>query len=91
MKGRELPRRIVHASQKTTFALHERGARVRVVTEMSADPFGDAPRRPVVVPRKFIYDGPFFVFLWRDGAEWPYFGCWVGDAGVLEPGPQVVP
>lgn len=26
----------------------------------------------------------FIVFLWRDRAEWPYFGCWVGDAEVLE-------
>jgi hypothetical protein len=37
------------------------------------------------VPRRFLYDRPFFVFLWREGAEWPYFGAWIGDESSLEP------
>jgi hypothetical protein len=39
---------------------------------------------PPVVPRDFHYDRPFFVFLWREGAEWPYVGAWVGDDAGME-------
>lgn len=83
-KERVLPREVMHASQRTAFVLHERGARVKVVTDMSMEPFGPPPPKPKHVPRRFFYDAPFFVFLWRDGADWPYLGCWVGDAEVLE-------
>jgi hypothetical protein len=72
---------ITRAEQLTRFQLHEKGARVRVEVSLEAAPFGDPPP---VVPRKFIYDRPFFVFLWRDGAEWPYFGAWIGDASALK-------
>lgn len=68
------------AKQKTKFELHEKGARVRVETSIEADPFSEEPRN---VPRRFIYDRPFFVFLWREKAEWPYLGVWVGDASAL--------
>lgn len=71
---------IGRAEQRTRFELHEKGARVRV--EDSLEAFGDAPAKPS--PRRFIYDRPFFVFLWRDGAEWPYFGAWIGDTSALK-------
>lgn len=72
---------VTRAEQVTKFQLHEKGARVRVEVSMGAAPFASPPP---VVPRKFLYDGPFFVFLWKDGAEWPYFGSWIGNASVLE-------
>jgi hypothetical protein len=85
MQERAQPRRVLHAVQRTNFRLLETGAEVRIEVEMSMDPFGAAsPEPPPIIPRQFIYDGPFFVFLWRNGAEWPYFGCWVGDGGALE-------
>jgi hypothetical protein len=71
---------IRRAEQKTKFELHEKGARVRVEASIDADPFGPAP---VVKPRRFIYDRPFFIFLWRADAEWPYLGVWVGDDSAL--------
>jgi hypothetical protein len=52
-----------------------------VETSSEADPFGAPPPKPV--PRRFIYDRPFFVFLWREHAEWPYLGVWIGDASAL--------
>ncbi|TAE75388.1 MAG: hypothetical protein EAZ84_09330 [Verrucomicrobia bacterium] len=80
--GHDLPRRVARAEQRVTFELHERGARVK--TEVSLeDPFGSPPEQPVH-PRRFRYDVPFFVFLWRDGADWPYFGTWVGDTSAME-------
>ena len=79
-----LPRQIGRAEQQVKFELHEGGARVRA--KVSADdPFGGEPPAPKVHPRSFLYDAPFFVFLWRDEAEWPYFGSWVGDATAMEP------
>ena len=68
------------ARQRVEFALHERGAEVRAAAEGGMDPFGAAP---MTVPRDLVYDRPFFVFLWRDGAEWPYFGAWVGDSAAM--------
>ncbi|MDP4625668.1 MAG: hypothetical protein NWT08_11085 [Akkermansiaceae bacterium] len=75
------PWRISRAEQITKFELHEKGARVRLETTLSTEPFAMAPPKPV--PRNFIYDKPFFVFLWREGAEWPYLGVWVGDDSAL--------
>lgn len=75
------PWRIVRAEQVTAFELFEKGAKVRVETSVGAAPFGDPPPPPV--PRRFIYDRPFFVFLWREKAEWPYLGVWVGDDSAL--------
>jgi hypothetical protein len=75
------PWSIERAEQKTRFQLHKKGARVRV--EVSIEPFADS-QGPRIIPRKFIYDRPFFVFLWRDGAEWPYFGAWIGDVTALK-------
>lgn len=78
-KGR--PWSIERAEQHTRFQLHEKGARVRV--EVSIEPFADS-QGPRIIPRKFIYDRPFFVFLWRDSAEWPYFGAWIGDSSAMK-------
>jgi len=72
---------VCRAEQVTSFELFEKGARVRVQTSFGAEPFGSSPPPPP--PRDFIFDRPFFVFLWRDGAEWPYFGAWIGDASAL--------
>lgn len=80
-EGSPVPWFISRAEQKTKFELHEKGARVRVETSIQMDPFAGAP---ATVPRKFIFDRPFFIFLWRDKAEWPYLGVWVGDVSGLE-------
>jgi hypothetical protein len=74
------PWKVIRAEQKTKFELHEKGARVRVEASLDLEPFGPAP---VIKPRRFIYDRPFFVFLWRENAEWPYLGVWVGDTSAL--------
>jgi hypothetical protein len=78
----KIPWSISRAEQITRFQLHEKGARVRVEASGVADPFAGPPP---TVPRRFLYDRPFFVFLWREGAEWPYFGVWIGDESSLEP------
>lgn len=76
-------RTISRAEQFTRFHLHEKGARVRVEVSIE-EPFGDTNCFGPT-PRRFIHDRPFFVFLWRDGADWPYFGAWIGDDSAMEP------
>lgn len=81
-KNQKVPWRIVRAEQRTRFVLHEKGARVRVDVLGEAEPFAGGP--PPNVPRRFMHERPFFVFLWRDQAEWPYFGAWIGDASAMK-------
>jgi len=76
------PWTVRRAQQKTKFILMEKGAKVRMETSMNIDPFGSAHPKPV--PRRFIYDRPFFVFIWRDHADWPYLGVWIGNAAALQ-------
>jgi hypothetical protein len=83
-RNNDTPWQIDSAGQITRFQLHEKGARVRVEAAGSAS-FSATPPPPI--PRHFLYDRPFFVFLWRDQAEWPYFGAWIGDASALKPFP----
>jgi hypothetical protein len=73
---------ISRAEQITHFQLYEKGARVRVEVSGETHPISEPP---ATIPRQFLYDRPFFVFLWRDRAEWPYFGAWIGDESALEP------
>ncbi len=84
-KSGGMPWQIYRAEQVTRFDLDERGAKVRVEASLEAAPFGEPPPPPPMIPRNFIYDRPFFIFLWRDKAEWPYFGAWIGDASALKP------
>ncbi|MES2920035.1 MAG: hypothetical protein V4819_00710 [Verrucomicrobiota bacterium] len=77
------PWRVYQAQQRLKFQLTEKGAKLRAEVELGADPFGEPPK-PKMVPRFFHYDRPFFVFLWRDGAEWPYFGAWIGNDISME-------
>jgi hypothetical protein len=82
-----MPWRIAAASQLSRFRLHERGAEVEVRARIYADPFGGV-ETPVYTPRRFYFDRPFFVFLWRAKAEWPYFGAWIGDHSALTAAPR---
>lgn len=74
------PWTIRRAEQRTQFELFEKGARVRLLASIELDPFAGPPP---TIPRRFIYDRPFFVFLWRDQAHWPYLAVRVGDASIL--------
>ena len=78
------PWRIYNAEQRLKFQLTEKGAKLRVEVKLGMEPFGEPPPKPQMVPRFFHYDRPFFVFLWRDGAEWPYFGAWIGNDISME-------
>lgn len=78
------PWRLFKAEQRLRFVLTEKGAKLRVEVELGLMPFGEPPPPPPMIPRVFHYDRPFFVFLWRNGAEWPYFGAWIGNAEPMK-------
>lgn len=83
--GDTLPWNVVEAFQLTRFELFEAGAKVRVETGLGIEPFGEAPKPPPVTPRSFVCDQPFFVFMWRKGADWPYLAAWVDGGDCLNP------
>ena len=86
--GEPLPWLVARAFQVTKFELFEEGARVRVETGVGIEPFGEPPKPPPVTPRSFVCDRPFYVFLWRTGADWPYLATWVDGGDCLTPFPK---
>lgn len=87
-KGESLPWRVAKAFQVTKFELFEEGARVHVETGIGLEPFGEPPKPPPVSPRSFVCDRPFYVFLWRAGAAWPYLATWIDGGDSLTPFPK---
>lgn len=86
--GEPLPSHIVRALQTTKFELFEEGARVRVDVELGSDPFGAPRKPPQITPRSFVCDRPFYVFLWKKRANWPYLAAWIDGNDSLTPFPK---
>lgn len=79
-KNEDIPWRISQLTVAGRFELFEKGARLRAEVSLG-DAFGGKPPHPE--PRQFTYDAPFYVFLWREGADRPYFAAWIGDASGM--------
>ena len=76
------PWRMVAAKQYIEFNFTEREARIISSTSTGSDPFGGPPE---CIPRNFICDRPFFIFLWRNQAKQPYFAAWIDSMDGLSP------
>jgi len=72
--------RISQATSTMKLAVDATGVRFQATVAIQ-DPF--VPAKPAPFPRKFWFDQPFFLFLWRDGAVWPYAAVWFGDTEGL--------
>lgn len=79
-KGESMPWRIVQAKSSMQLNVDEQGVKFAATATLEGEPFAEAPKKVVPQPRWFWFDRPFFLFLWRDGAEWPYAGVWFGAA-----------
>jgi len=77
------PWRIVQARSSVSLNVDERGVKFAATATAEAEPFGVAPEKVTPHPRWFWFDRPFFLFLWRDGAKWPYAGVWFGTASYF--------
>jgi hypothetical protein len=65
--------------QDVAFKMDEAGATVRS-TAYSVD-FGGGSSRP----RRFLFDRPFLLTLWKKGAKQPYLAVWIASSDVLIP------
>ena len=70
------------AYQDVQFKMDESGAVVRSTAYGSAV-FGGPERSSM--PRRFVFDRPFLLSLWRERAETPYLAVWVGSTDVMLP------
>lgn len=69
-------------------------AQQHIVLDFVSEPVPSTPSDNVVTdpfataqlpqPRVFDFDQPFFLFLWREKAEWPYLAVWLGDASAMQ-------
>jgi hypothetical protein len=75
MKNSILSQGLAQAFQKVKFNLDESGATLTSYG-MSCD--GCNPE-----PRKFIFNKPFLVCLWKTGAKLPYLAVWVNNPDIL--------
>jgi hypothetical protein len=82
-KDETLPWEIVQAKSSMQLNVDEKGVKFAATATLENAPFGVAPEKVVPQPRWFWFDRPFFLFLWRDGAEWPYAGVWFGTASYF--------
>ena len=81
-KDAKLPYRVTQAATDMMLEVDGVGVKFEATAEMDVLAFGDSERKSPV-PRKFWFDRPFFAFLWRDGAAWPYAAVWFGSSEGL--------
>jgi len=68
--------------QSIEFTMDETGAAVRSTAQIEM--FG-APAKP----RRYVFDKPFLVTLWKEKADQPYFALWAAGPDVMVPGKKV--
>ena len=75
------PLSIQQGQQHIVLDFVSKGVTSSAVNSVITDPFATAL---LPEPRVFDFDQPFFIFLWREKAEWPYLGLWLGDASAMQ-------
>ena len=73
--------RITDARISYDFQLDEGGA--KAITRSSIHATFGGPPPPPQPPRHFIFNKPFYVFMWKKNAQIPYFAMWVANADSL--------
>lgn len=80
------------ACQFLNWKLDHEGAVIQAAAVMApADPLGPAPEKEAAKPinllplyrKSFIFNKPFIATVWREGADWPYFACWIDGPDML--------
>lgn len=82
-KGESIPYQVGRADTMTRLQVDATGVKFSSKAEMGMG-FGGLPPTPQPRPRRFWFDKPFFLFLWRDGADLPYAGVWFGDTSSFK-------
>ncbi len=81
MKAKEME--FAFVQQDTRFRLDRRGAKLESEVMIGVT-VACAPREiKKPVPRRFVFDRPFLLYMKERGAKQPYFVMWVADAELL--------
>lgn len=86
--GQTLPMELFHASEQVAFGMDESGARLVAQASLVAGPFGDIDEEKPGKPRWFLFDEPFFLMSWKDGAPMPYLAIYVRGMDCLRKWPS---
>lgn len=73
---------ITEARQIIEFELNETGGRTQAEAYIGDGWGEDDTPKPVV--RRFVCDGPFYVYMWREGADLPYLAMLVDSGDVFD-------
>lgn len=73
---------LMGAYQDVMFTMDESGAVVKS-TAYAATGFGEPEKSSI--PRRFIFDTPFLLTVWRGNAESPYLAVWVATDEMMIP------
>ncbi|MGC4015716.1 MAG: hypothetical protein QM755_14510 [Luteolibacter sp.] len=83
-EGQVGPWRITDAKSSAKLEVDAKGVKIKAKASIEERPLGGSPPPPPKPqPRRFWFDRPFFLFLWRENAEWPYAAVWFGNADGL--------
>jgi hypothetical protein len=66
---------IQKARETIEFRLNRSGAELRAQSKIYCTP----------MPRHFVFDRPFLIYMKKRGAEHPYFAAWIGNEELLTP------
>ncbi len=69
------------AYQDLLFKMDESGATVR--SSAYSDTFMGSTQN--AFPRRFIFDKPFMLTLWKNGADFPYLAIWIATTDIMIP------
>ncbi len=66
---------ILKANEMIEFRLNRSGAELKAQSKIYCKP----------MPRHFVFDRPFLIYMKKRGAEHPYFAAWIGNEELLTP------
>jgi len=73
---------VSQAKSMVSLRVDATGVKFKASASMQMVPLAAAEKQQPV-PRRFWFDRPFYLFLWREKAEWPYAAVWFGNAEGL--------
>ncbi|WP_338288465.1 hypothetical protein [Luteolibacter sp. LG18] len=82
-KKSQTPWRVAQATTSASLGVDAKGVKFQSTAAMEIRPFGGVTDLQKAFPRRFWFDRPFFLFLWREKAEWPCAAVWFGSVEGL--------
>lgn len=74
---------IIEAWQRNAFVLNENGAKVESESEMTEEAMEEPAEAEQPSPKYFHFNKPFYIFLKRTDADYPYFSLYISNNELL--------